>query len=189
MNIAICGRMRSGKGEISNRLCSKHGYTEFAFGDGLKAVCRSLYPDQFANGSKPRALLQGFGQDARKYDESVWTRKCFATIEEFAQQAKEDGNPFRVVISDLRQPSEYAECKRRGYVIIRVSAPDGIRINRAIESSDKFDLSDLTHETESHVDSFEVDYEIVNDGTIEELYAKVDEVLAQISGHTEVAHL
>lgn len=180
MNIVICGRMRSGKGETSSRLCSEYGFTEFAFGDGLKTVCRSLYPEQFADGRKPRALLQGFGEDARKYDRHVWTRKCFATIEEFAQQAKEGGKPFRAVISDLRLPTEFEECKRRGFVIIRVTAPDGIRIHRAIESGDKFEYSDLVHETESHVDSFEVDYEIINDGTLEQLHAKIDAVMEVI---------
>lgn len=177
MNIAICGKLRSGKDSVSNYLCEKYGYTRFAFGDGLKAVCRSLYPDQFAGGRKPRALLQGFGQDARRYDESVWVRKCFRTIEEFDQQAKEEGRLFQVVISDLRQPSEYNECKRRGYVILRVTAPDKIRVCRAIESADHFDYSSLTHDTESHVDSFKVDDEISNDGTLEDLHAKIDKAL------------
>lgn len=180
MNIVICGKMRSGKGETSSRLCTEYGFTEFAFGDGLKAVCRSLYPEQFTDGRKPRALLQGFGEDARKYDEHVWTRKCFTTITEFAQQAKEGGNPFRAVISDLRLPSEYERCRAEGFVIIRVTAPDGIRIHRAIESGDKFTYTDLVHETESHVDSFDVDHEIVNDGTLADLHAKIDSIMEAI---------
>lgn len=191
-NIALTGLMRSGKDAVAAYLTDKYGYTRFAFGDGLKDVCRVLYPDEFANGNKPRALLQGFGQDARKYDESVWTRKCFDDIGSSREriesvQAKIRVAPplslkqFRVVISDLRQPSEYDRCRAESYVIIRVTAPESVRIDRAIKSSDTFNLRDLTHDTESHVGGFEVDYEIVNDGTLAELYAQIDAIMTQLT--------
>jgi len=67
MNIAICGALRAGKDVVGDYLCERYGYTTFAFGDGLTSVCQALYPNQFLDGKKPRALLQGFGQDARKY--------------------------------------------------------------------------------------------------------------------------
>lgn len=187
MNIAITGKMRSGKDAIGRYLSEKHGYTRFAFGDELKRYANELFGVH--DGGKRRELYQWFGQTMRERDPEIWVRKLFGKVEVIDAEEMYNSDPFSAVITDLRQPNEYDRCRSEGYVIIRVSAPDGTRIHRAIESADTFELSDLTHETESHVDSFEVDYEIVNDGTIEELYAKVDEVLAQISGHTEVAHL
>lgn len=183
-NIALTGAMRSGKDTVADYLVGKYGYTRFAFGDGLKDVCRALYPDQFADGNKPRALLQGFGEDVRKYDSDVWVRKCFARIEGARIDCDNDnGNytyPFRSVISDLRLPSEIERCRTEGYVIIRVKAPSALRIHRAIESADKFAMSDLTHDTESHVDSFAVDYELENGGTLAELYTQVDAIMADV---------
>ncbi|MFF2886667.1 hypothetical protein [Paenibacillus sp. NPDC057967] len=177
-NIALTGHLRSGKDEIGNRLCQRYGYARFAFGDGIKDVCRRLYPDQFTdeagNDVKPRALLQGVGQALRYYDPDVWARQCFDKI-----AWDEDGGPY--VITDLRQPNEYHRCRAEGFVIIRVKAPSGLRIQRAAAGGDVFDYGDLTHETEQYVDSFDVDYESINDGTLDELYAKVDAIMDVIA--------
>ncbi|MCU6709326.1 hypothetical protein M6D81_11470 [Paenibacillus sp. J5C_2022] len=185
-NIALTGPLRSGKDEIGNRLCQRHGYVRFAFGDGIKDVCRRLYPDRFAdkagNRKKPRALLQGVGQALRQFDEDIWVRQCFAEIEDSQGIAGHYGIVERAVITDLRQPNEYERCRAEGFVIIRVKAAAGLRIQRAVESSDTFAAADLTHETEQHTDGFDVDYEIVNDGTLDELYRRVDELMTEIDG-------
>lgn len=184
-NIALTGHLRSGKDEIGNRLCQRYGYARFAFGDGIKDVCRRLYPDQFTDNKKPRALLQGVGQALRQFDPDVWVRQCFESIDRrkmgIASAYVNSGNwsaipPFRDVITDLRQPNEYARCRAEGFVIIRVKAPTALRIQRAAQT-DNFTAADLAHETEQYVDSFDVDYEIVNDGTLDELYARVDAIM------------
>jgi dephospho-CoA kinase len=197
-NIAITGHLRSGKDEIGNRLSQRYGYVRFAFGDGIKDVCRRLYPDQFTdavgNDVKPRGLLQGVGQALRQFDPDVWVRQCFDKIAwmrddcEAAQRGflqHSNGRipliQFRAVITDLRQPNEYARCRAEGFVIIKVASQSALRIHRAATGGDTFKLADLTHETESHVDGFAADYEIVNDGTLDELYAKVDEIMAELT--------
>lgn len=189
MNIAITGKMRSGKDATSKHLCEKYGYTQFAFGDELKRYADELFGVH--GGGKRRELYQWFGQAMRERDPDIWVRKCFESIAEasentivarewlrvLGESVSEQETEFRPVISDLRQPNEYERCRAEGFAIIRVTAPDGIRIHRAIKSGDKFTYADLVHETESHVDSFDVDYEIVNDGTLEDLHAKIDEVM------------
>lgn len=175
-NVAITGAMRSGKDVIAAYLTQKYGYTRFAFGDGIREVTRRLYPQMYVNGEKPRALLQSFGQMARTFDNAVWINDMFRRIDndEYTRYSP-------VVCSDLRQPDEYSALKERGYVIIRVKAPSALRIQRAVESADTFTYADLTHDTESHTDGFAVDYEVVNDGTLDELYAQVDAVIAEIT--------
>lgn len=194
-NFAITGEMRSGKDAVAEYLARKYGYTRFAFGDELKRYYHELFgPTE----TKPREGYQWFGQVMRERDPDIWVRKCFEVIknldDEFYRGAysvvdKETGkivlnvpaNPLRAVISDLRQPNEYIRCRSEGYVIIRVTAPEALRIDRAIKSGDTFNLRDLTHDTESHARSFDVDYEIVNDGTLADLYTKVDEVIRNVS--------
>jgi hypothetical protein len=188
-NIAITGHLRSGKDEIGNRLSQRYGYVRFAFGDGIKDVCRRLYPDQFTdpagNDVKPRGLLQGVGQALRQFDPDVWVRQCFDKIVEHSAYSPGgyygDTAPRPVVITDLRQPNEYDRCRSEGFVIIKVASQSALRIHRAATGGDTFKLADLTHETESHVDGFAADYEIVNDGTLAELYAKVDEIMAKLT--------
>lgn len=178
-DIAITGLLRSGKNAVADYLTQNYGYTQFAFGDELKRYYHELFgPSE----TKPREGYQTFGQFCRERDPDIWVRKCFEDIGLWrAGYEYLYNSPFRAVISDLRQPNEYVRCRSEDFVIIRVTAPEALRIDRAIKSADTFNLRDLTHETESHVNTFAVDYEIVNDGSLAELYAKVDEVMRKVA--------
>jgi dephospho-CoA kinase len=182
VNIAICGKFRSGKDTVGKYLCDNYGYKRFAFGDGIRRVTRELYPHLYEGNAKPRALLQGFGQMARQFDENVWVDDCFRRIDEAAEfrYGYKSGKTPRAVITDLRQPNEYDALKQRGYIVIRVIAPDEHRKYRAITSGDAFTDAELTHETESHVDGFAADYVICNNGTLEQLYPQIDTVMADL---------
>jgi dephospho-CoA kinase len=176
-NIGICGGLRSGKDTVGDYISQNYGYTQFAFGDELKNDFHRRYPE-IPRDPKPRIGYQTHGQLMRRLiDEDIWVWKCFAEI----KRVYYAHIPFRAVITDLRQPNEYDRCRAESYVIIRIKAPETLRIGRAIQSADTFNLRDLTHDTESHVDSFTVDYEIVNDGTLAELYAKVDAIMRELA--------
>ncbi|WP_018755176.1 AAA family ATPase [Paenibacillus terrigena] len=176
--IALCGTLRSGKDTVAEYLSSKYEYTRFAFGDELKRYAHELFGE---TDGKQRELYQWFGQVMRERDPNIWIRKCFDAMDlaEINMPSKYDVD-FRAVVSDLRQPNEFSALKAAGYVIIRVTAPEGIRINRAVESGDRFNYADLRHDTESHVTGFEVDYEIENNGSLTDLYTQVDEIMTQI---------
>jgi dephospho-CoA kinase len=135
-------------------------------------------------GAKPRELYQWFGQTMRQRDPDVWVRKCFRNIAFASFEETPDGTvyfpPKRAVITDLRQPNEFDRCRSEGYVIIRVNASEGVRINRAVESADTFSLRDLTHDTESHVDTFAADYDVYNDGDMAGLYAQIEAIISAI---------
>jgi dephospho-CoA kinase len=176
IKLALCGRMRSGKDAIAEYLAANYEFKRFAFGDGIREICRQLYPDQFEGGAKPRALLQGFGQMARQFDDFVWINRTLNVIDMYNAQIRKP----HVVISDLRQPNEYAALQKEGFVIIRVTAPEDTRIQRMLAAGDAFNPTDLVHETESHVDSFAVDYEITNGGTLEELFMQVDRLMSEL---------
>jgi dephospho-CoA kinase len=170
--IALTGMARSGKSVVADYISQKYGFSRYAFGDELKRFAHLVF-DEVDESSKPRRLYQFFGQMCREYDSEIWIRKLFEKIQK--------DNPEDILIEDLRQPNEFERCRSEGYVIIRVTAPEALRIDRAIKSGDTFNLRDLTHDTESHARSFVVDYEIVNDGTLAELYAKVDAIIAEVS--------
>lgn len=188
--IALTGKFRSGKDVIAAHLVERYGYTRFAFGDELKRYANELFPHESEAGRKPRELYQWFGQTMRQRDPDVWVRKCFEYIThrngvmDVYFEAPWNAHakvPFLPVISDVRQPNEYDRCRSEGYVIIRVTRPDSDRLATAA-TTDNFDGAAINHETESYVDGFAVDYEIVNDGTVDDLLRKVDEVMADING-------
>lgn len=179
MQIALLGKMRSGKDTIADYADKQYGFTRFAFGDGIREVCHILFPDQMRNGNKPRSLLQGVGQMMRQLDNNVWVNKCFKEIEDerFKSAIALGKDILNPIITDLRQPNEYAKCKKEGFVFVKVHCDDELRVKRILEKNDKFDPKDLQHETELHIDSYEYDYLINNDGSLEDLYRQFDEIV------------
>lgn len=201
-NIGLLGRLRSGKDEVARYLSDNYGYTRFAFGDELKRYAHELFGGSSGKTPehKPRELYQDFGQYCRTRDPDIWVRKCFEAIGRSRDSIPEElrrahdfvtngevvlsvpARPFRAVVSDVRQPNEYAALQSAGYVLIRVEAPDAVRIDRAIKSGDVFNYADLVHDTETALDGYAADSTVTNDGTLEALHAQIDEIVAYLSG-------
>ncbi|WP_338532592.1 adenylate kinase [Paenibacillus peoriae] len=182
-NIGLLGRLRSGKDEVARYLAANYGYTQFAFGDELKRYAHELFGEP-APDEKPRELYQWFGQTMRERDPEIWMRKCFEVIERERDSTflSVPARPFRAVISDVRQLNEAERLKVAGYVLIRVEAPDAVRIDRAIKSGDVFNYADLVHDTETALDRYAADFTVTNDGTLGKLHAQIDEIVAYLSG-------
>lgn len=185
MNIALTAKMRAGKDTVAEYLIKKYGFTKFAFGDGIKRLCRDYYPELTKEGAKPRYLYQNVGQSLRKFDEDIWVNTCFNEIhKERGLRKTLAHNELFVVISDMRQPNEHKRCKDEGFIVIKIVADDEIRLQRMNEKGDKFTVEDLQHETESYIDSYEADYIISNNGTYEELISQIDQIMSElISGN------
>jgi dephospho-CoA kinase len=178
VKIAICGRLRSGKDTAANHLYIRHSFNRVAFGDALKKNAHATFPWIYAY-NKPRALYQQFGQLMRQIEPDVWIKHADRAVKGAIDYNVNTGaEKVGVVITDLRQPNEYEWARNNGFTIIRVTAPDEDRLFRAKLAGDDFNEADLAHETESHIDGFAVDYEIVNDGSVDELKEQVDTILA-----------
>lgn len=177
IKIAITGKLRSGKDSAAWHLFYAHDFAvPIAFGTTLKNMYHSLFP-WVNKDAKPREAYQKFGQLMREqFDEDVWVKHAARSVDFALDSRKTVG----VVISDLRQPNEYEWAKSNGFIIVRVTAPDELRIERAKAAGDDFSAEDLAHDTEQHVDGFAVDYEVVNDGSLADLYAQVDAVMDEI---------
>jgi dephospho-CoA kinase len=181
IKIALSGRLRSGKDTIANHLYIKHGFTTVSFGDALKKNAHATFP-WVGEFSKPRALYQQFGQLMRQIDSDVWIKHAERAVKGAIDFNVNTGaDKVGVVITDLRQPNEYEWARANGFTLIRVTAPDEDRIARAKIAGDDFNEADLEHETESHIDGFAVDYEIHNDGSVDDLKAQVDAILEAIT--------
>lgn len=178
--IALCGKMRSGKDTCAHHLYIKYGFDRVAFGDALKRLAHETFPNVGIL-SKPRALYQQYGQLMRQIDENVWVNHLERAVNGAIKYRVNSGaERVGVVITDLRQPNEYEWARANGFTIVRVTAPDEHRLARANAEGDKFTEADLAHETELHVDGFEVDFDLVNDGSISDLKAKMDAVMEKI---------
>jgi dephospho-CoA kinase len=178
--IALCGKLRSGKDTAANHLYIRHGFDEVAFGDALKRTVNEVFP-WMVGPNKPRALLQQYGQLMREIDPQVWIRHVERKVNGIIDfRVNTNAKVIGIVITDLRQPNEYEWARANGFTIIRVTAPDEVRIGRAIQAGDDFNVHDLAHSTELEIDNFTVDYTVENNGTVDELKAKFDAVLEAI---------
>lgn len=193
IKIALTGKMRSGKDTVyeifKDEIVSFAWANRFdpyihkvAFGDALKKYAHMVFSDNTSD-RKDRKLYQDFGQKMREIDPDVWVKAVNREVEmrrrfglrisyhssvaygktpEELEKLPNEGM-YAPIITDLRQPNEYKYCKENGFYVIRVNASEDIRKHRMKQAGDKVSSVDLNHETESHIDTFEADYEILND--------------------------
>jgi dephospho-CoA kinase len=183
IKLALVGKLRAGKDTASQYLTLFYDFHPFAFADPLKRYLHEIFP-HVPREPKPRRLLQLFGQKLRELDPDVWINLTMRQIDDYLRQHTCDRcEPVlkpRVVVTDCRQQNEYDRLRAEGFVFIRINADDELRIQRALEAGDKFTAEDLAHETELLVDSFDVDYEVYNNGTTPELYTQLDEIMREL---------
>ncbi|MBR0588523.1 hypothetical protein [Bacillus pumilus] len=108
---------------------------------------------------------------------NVWVDYLFRRIK--AHEKLRCCRDSRILITDIRKPAEYERAQAEGFKVLRINAPDELRIERAKRRGDKFKPADLNHPTETALDGFEVDYEVANDGTLADLYERLDEIMAK----------
>lgn len=165
INIAITGKMRSGKDTVAkhliNLMSEQYKVHTIAFGDSLKYYAKQLFNDEFVDGRKPRELYQWFGQTLRMRDEDIWIKQLINSVNENNSSPDSDKTAVVNIITDLRQPNEYKFCKDNDFYILKVECDDSIRIKRMRDLSDNFVTNNLTHETEIFVDSYEADFTLV----------------------------
>ncbi|WP_442866209.1 AAA family ATPase [Bacillus cereus group sp. TH253LC] len=183
--IAITGKARSGKTELSHYAWMLYGFKEFDFSAVLKDEFHRLFP-HIPRDPKPRAYYQKFGQWLREIDPDIWVKMTMAKVHEycFEDALNKVNHKSKVLVNGVRQPNEYQRLRDEGFIIIRVNASDDLRIGRAEKAGDVFTEEDLSHETEIHIDTFEAEYEVNNVGTIGEMYDQFDAIMSDIGVST-----
>lgn len=175
IKIGLCGKMRSGKDTVADYLFFEHDFEyPMAFGDSLKFYAHRIFPD-VPREPKPRELYQ-FMNVMRDYDPDVW-------IKHLAQQvrmAEDSRKTTGIVVTDARQANEVNWLRDNGFVIVKVEADEDTRIERIKAQGESADEEALRHKTEQYVDDIEADFTIENNGTLDELHAKVDELVAEL---------
>ncbi|MED4841562.1 hypothetical protein P9695_14915 [Weizmannia sp. CD-2023] len=177
VGIALTAEMRSGKDTIGKILIEEYGFKRYAFGDGIVEICKQLFPHMFT-GTKPRKLLQEFGQEQVARHRTVWIDYMFAKMQTDGIDPQKDN----IVITDLRQPHEYKALVDCGFYVVRVNASLETRIERMLKNGELVSPEILEHNTEKHIRNYKVDYEIDNNGTPEQLYENVKEMIRFIGG-------
>lgn len=185
MIIGIAGQCRQGKDVAADHLASRLGLARGAFASSVKnAFCEYFGVDmEFVERWKVipepppgflmsvRKSLQFIGDGFRGIRDEVWIEALFRC------------HPKGVIISDVRYRNELAAVKERGGKNILVYRPgfmndDPNGSEAQIRSFvDHFIASGIEGRVEADGDMGLVDFFLVNDGTIEDFYGKIDELV------------
>ena len=160
LRIAFSGKMQVGKTTSAEYLVRKYGFVKLAFADKLKEIARDLFPEQFEKGEKPRKLLQDLGIKMREIDEDVWVKCVLRKIESLPKETN-------IVIDDLRFLNEYKALKNEGFFVVRIlrDVPPSPYSN---------------HQSEKEVEQMPYDLLLLNTGTLDRLYEKLDKIMAML---------
>lgn len=184
-DIAVIGKMRSGKDEFASILLEL-GYTvrRIAFGDAMKGMFSNSFP-WIPMEPKPIQLLQYFGQSMREIDEDVFVKPTLSKL--WFEKKLADNNTYgrkliSYVFTDVRQPNEYeAAVTQAGFIPVRIYASEKTRIARMIANGETVSQEILNAPTEKYLESFPVEYTISNDGTREEFKQQIIELINKLT--------
>lgn len=204
-NIGVVGRKRSGKDTIAQYLVKHHGYARVGLADAVKEMALILNPIVHAEAdteydygyggevvaipaAKPvyldtviremgwedakdrfpevRRILQTLGTDVirNNFGTSAWIDIMLRKAEELNAR----GVP--VVVPDVRFPDEAN--------VFRHTIND--RLIRVARDDPRFIQDD--HESEQYADTIPVDFEIDNNGSLEDLREEIEAVIRRVRG-------
>jgi|TARA_B110000495_G_C22674663_1_gene398544 hypothetical protein len=191
MLIGVVGLIGSGKGTVSDRLEQKHNFRKDSFAKSLKDAVSSMFnwdremlegktdesrawrekPDvfwskRFGKDVTPRWVLQYFGTEVMRQGmhDSIWIDSCMARY---------DGKP--TVIADTRFENEIKIIREMGGSILLVKrGQDPDWFTDYVEGNV---VPKNVHLSEYAWAKSEYDHLITNDGTLEDLHSKIDDLL------------
>lgn len=170
--IGLLGRSRVGKDTVANYLCEKYlSYENVKLSLPLKKAVCELYGftmDKLETSSKdeidnrwnktPRETIQSLTKYMMEYmGIDFFTRRLYNMYDNGMLSKN-------IIITDIRYNHDIQEIKRRGGLVIKIERP-----NNSIHNS-----------VENNIDDLKGDITIYNDGTLEELYEKINQSLNSI---------
>ena len=191
MLIGVVGLIGSGKGTVSDRLEQKHNFRKDSFAKSLKDAVSSMFnwdremlegktdesrawrekPDvfwskRFGKDVTPRWVLQYFGTEVMRQGmhDSIWIDSCMARY---------DGKP--TVIADTRFENEIKIIREMGGSILLVKrGQDPDWFTDYVEGNV---VPKNVHSSEYAWAKSEYDHLITNNGTLEDLHSKIDDLI------------
>ena len=180
MLVGICGKAGSGKDTVGDYLIDHYGFKKIALADPIKRLVKDIFAlddhtvyDRVAREQKlerwpswtVRSLLQFIGTELfrEQIDDAIWVKSLWYKIS--------DDNDNNYVVSDVRFPNELQffrdNAKEGEFFALKIVRP-GYEGNVGL----------VGHMSEAY--DLEGDEEIINDGTKEDLYGKIDQIAKEI---------
>ena len=171
--IVLSGKARSGKDtslEILKRKCEQIGKKVISlyYASSIKEYAKKISSWDGNDENKPRTLLQVLGTDIIRntIDKNFFINRIIEDIKVYSKFFDV------IIIGDARFPEEIDYIKNEFKNVISV------HINR--EDMNLLTKEEKKHATETALDNYKrYDYEINNDGSIEDLKTKLEEIIKE----------
>lgn len=177
MLVGICGKAGAGKDTIGDYFIKNYNFQKIALADPIKRLVKDVFVlsdhtvyDRIAR-ELPltdwpkwtvRKLLQYIGTELfrEKIDDAVWVKSLWLRVRQ--------NQNINYVVTDIRFPNELKyfrkHAKKGQFICIKVVRPGYTgQVGLKKHASEAYDLKG--------------DIRIINDGTIKDLYNKIDEVI------------
>ena len=190
-NIALVGKMGSGKTTIANALAEYHGYKRISWADGVRYVASLAYgpidynkqyqvrlPDNSMGTLTGRQILQRVGTDALRnnVDLDFWIKTLFNRLAN-----DPNGGPW--VVDDSRFDNEAMSARANGWLTVQVKVNEEARIERIHRLYPEADSSTIQHSSENSFSGTYIDIAIWN--TTPDVRKTVDQLMATAANHVE----
>lgn len=164
MVVGFCGAKAHGKDTAAKLLIEKYDFVPVSFATGLReTVCKALRvePEYFLDPDNKETIDCRTGKPRRYWLQWIGTEGFRALWEDiwvwwWEQEVLEKGYT-RVVATDLRFPNELVRVRNFDSLAIRITNP-------------RKPVNNDAHASELHYKDMAVDYDILNDDTIEHLH-------------------
>lgn len=171
--IGIAGKARSGKDTIANYLWHQYGFTRTAFADPIKLAAAHMFglsreqtwDDSLKEqvipywGMSPRRMFQLLGTEASKpvFGDDIWVKRLQLTLSGLR------GDDF--VIPDVRHELEAEMIRKEGGIILHLYRDNAQAV--------------AAHSSEVGIAVHPDDYQMENNGTLQDLYRRVDHLISE----------
>lgn len=184
MIVGFLGVKQSGKDTSADFMVKRFNFEKMHFAQPIKEACAILFnfnekqlygdlkeeDDSFWKVS-PRVVMQYLGTDVFRKDiqkiipgigDSFWVN---VLIKKYQDKLKENSN-CKIVIADVRFQNEIDTIHTLGGIVIKI-------VRASVNSVD-------IHESEKNIENLQGDYLINNDGSLEDLYNKLENIVSFI---------
>lgn len=177
MIIALTGTNAAGKGEVANILKEK-GYNYYSLSDEIRAVATERGMEL------TRENLINTGNEFRaKEGAGVWAKRVLKKIK-----------GTNIIVDSVRHPDEVRELRKKRAVLIAVDADVKLRFERALkrgrvgaetrlEDFIRIEKEESTNDKNKQqlLNTIKMaDYTVLNNGSLEELKQKIEEILTEL---------